>query len=62
MIIWSNSTRTHQFAAENNIIYFSKKEMETDDYKKKGVDLKFLAKKADQYFIADLLIRERNPI
>lgn len=62
MIIWSNSTRTHQFAAENNIIYFSKKEMKIDDYKEKKVDSKFLAKKADQYLIANLLIRKRNPI
>src|SRR3989338_1124616 len=62
MVIWSNSTRTHQFAAENSITYFSKKEMNKDDYTEKKIDQKFIAKKADQYLIAKLLMRKNRLI
>ena len=55
MIIWSNSTRTHQFAAESHLLCFSKKEMKIEDYTKKGVNPKFLAKNADPDLIASLI-------
>ena len=56
VIVWSNSTRVHAFCFENNLRYFSKKEMREEDYIKKGIDVKVIAKKASEEDIVEMLI------
>lgn len=58
IIVWSNSTRVHSYCFEKGIKYFSKKDMKKDDYVKKNVNPKAIAKKASEEEIAEEVMKD----
>jgi len=55
IIVWSNSTRVHKLSSELGLEYFSKKELSVQHYKNKGIDPKFMAEKADETKISQII-------
>jgi hypothetical protein len=55
IIVWSNSTRVHKLSSELDLKYFSKKDLSVEHYKNKGIDPKFMAEKADETKISQII-------
>jgi hypothetical protein len=55
IIVWSNSTRVHKLSSDLDLKYFSKKDLSVEHYKNKGIDPKFMAEKADETKISQII-------
>jgi hypothetical protein len=55
IIVWSNSTRVHKLSSELGLRYFSKKELSIEHYKNKGIDSEFMAERADETKISQII-------